>query len=336
MTPTDPAYTPPHDIVLIKLDSALTLLAEAKTIQETKKILDVVVAAEIYAKRQKLGEETVLRATSIKVEALRQLGNMLKETPRNKGTRLVGGSEKYSGGSKVVPPELTPTLAELGLDKKTSKLAQDVAKLTNDEIEKVKLGVTTASQILRRINRQEKINIISQGNQPLNGNGKKYSVIYADPPWKYDFSFSDSRAIEEHYPTMELDEIMALPVGDIISDDAIIFLWCPPAFTKKAIMVLEAWGFEYRTNMVWVKPSIGAGQWVRQRHELLLIGRKGNIPTPEGSNRPDSVIEAPRGKHSEKPKCAYEIIERMYPDLNRIELFSRKARAGWSAWGNQS
>jgi N6-adenosine-specific RNA methylase IME4 len=205
-----------------------------------------------------------------------------------------------------------------------------------ETIAKIQEGKTTVSQIARRFNRQAKMDEISKGNRPLDSKAQKYSVIYADPPWRYDFSFSDSRAIEEHYPTMEIEDIMALPVHDITSDNAILFLWCPPAFTKKAIAVVEAWGFEYRTNMVWVKDRIGAGQWVRQRHELLLIGRKGEIPTPEGSNRPDSVLEAPRQEHSVKPCEMYEIIERMYPELSRVELFARNKREGWHVWGNQS
>lgn len=135
------------DIVLQKLDAARKALAEAKTIQETKRILDVAAAAEILAKRQKLGEEAVQYATAIKVEALAQLGRMLKEMPKNKGTRLIGGSEKYSGGSKVEPPEDIPTLADLGLDKKTSKLAQDIAALPEEKFEAVKSGLIALSNI---------------------------------------------------------------------------------------------------------------------------------------------------------------------------------------------
>jgi N6-adenosine-specific RNA methylase IME4 len=171
----------------------------------------------------------------------------------------------------------------------------------------------------------------------------KYQVFYADPPWRYDFPLSDSRAIENQYPTMELEEICALeiggqPVQELAEKDSIVFLWCPPAFTKKAIMVLEAWGFEYRTNAVWVKPSIGPGQWVRQRHELLMIGVRGDMPTPMGENKPDSVIEAAREEHSKKPDVVYDIIEKMYPDFKKLELFARGAtpRENWCFWGNQA
>ena len=106
------------DSVVAKLDIARTALAEAKTIQETKVILDTAAAAEIYARRQKLGDEAIFYATSIKVEALKRLGNMLKETDRNKGE-----AGQFTGSAKRVPPA-PPTLLDLGIDKKVSSLAQ--------------------------------------------------------------------------------------------------------------------------------------------------------------------------------------------------------------------
>ena len=138
------------DVVLQKLETARTALAEAKTIQETKNILDVAVAAEVYAKRQQLGEEAVQYATSIKVEALAQLGRMLKETPRNTGTRPVGG-DRFSGGTEMLPPENIPTLAEMGLDKKTSKLAQDIAALPEEKLEAVKSGLIALSNVNKNV-----------------------------------------------------------------------------------------------------------------------------------------------------------------------------------------
>ncbi len=139
-----------NDIVLQKLETARTALAEAKTIQETKNILDVAIAAEVYAKRQQLGEEAVQYATSIKVEALAQLGRMLKETPRNTGTRPVGG-DRFSGGTEMLPPENIPTLAEMGLDKKTSKLAQDIAALPEEKLEAVKSGLIALSNVNKNV-----------------------------------------------------------------------------------------------------------------------------------------------------------------------------------------
>jgi N6-adenosine-specific RNA methylase IME4 len=224
----------------------------------------------------------------------------------------------------------------MNVSRRGVQLAKQVLQEASPEIvAKIDAGELAVSQYARCFTRRKKMKEISEGNKSLDGNEKKYSVIYADPPWKYDFSFSDSRAIEEHYPTMELEEIMALPVCDLSAEHSIIFLWCPSAFTMKAGKVMEAWGFEYRTQMVWVKPSIGPGQWVRQQHELLLIGVKGKIPTPEGSDRPASVIVAPREEHSKKPDIVYDLIEKMYPELDRIELFARQQHPGWDVWGNQ-
>jgi len=99
---------------------------------------------------------------------------------------------------------------------------------------------------------------------------------------------------------------------------------------------MEAWGFDYRTNIVWVKDRDGMGYYVRQRHEMLLIGIRGRLPVPKPADRSSSVFEAPRGVHSAKPEGAYEIIERMYPDLPRVELFARRRRPGWEAWGHEA
>jgi len=98
---------------------------------------------------------------------------------------------------------------------------------------------------------------------------------------------------------------------------------------------MRAWGFRPKTNFVWVKPSIGLGNWVRNRHELLLVGVRGAFVPPPPARRPDSVIEAKRRRHSQKPDCVYELIEAMYPDAKRLELFARGTRQGWSAWGNE-
>jgi len=164
-----------------------------------------------------------------------------------------------------------------------------------------------------------------------------FPVVYADPPWRYDDSTtSPNRFIENQYPTMDLDEICAMPVASWVAKDAILFLWATSPKLKEALRVMAAWGFVYRTNMVWIKDKIGLGHWVRQQHELLLIGRRGSFPTPDPSVRPSSVIEAPRGVHSVKPTEMYDTIETMYPNLAYLELFARTARPGWTAWGNQA
>jgi N6-adenosine-specific RNA methylase IME4 len=160
-----------------------------------------------------------------------------------------------------------------------------------------------------------------------------FQVIYADPAWKLG-SPDSSRAPENHYPTLELDEIKAL--APPAADASVLFLWAVNSRLREALEVVDAWGFEYRTNLAWVKQSIGLGAWTRNRHELLLFAVRGSVPAPAPADRPDSVIEALRGEHSEKPVDAYELIERAYPHASKLELFARgKPRPGWTAWGNQ-
>lgn len=196
--------------------------------------------------------------------------------------------------------------------------------------------VREASAQLRRVERVEQIGEISKKGTPLTGALGRFPVIYADPPWQYDHQTSDNRLVENHYPTMSLEDICALPVQDIATPDAVVFLWATVPMMPEALQVMDAWGFKYRTGAVWVKDKIGMGFWFRQRHELLLIGVRGNMPTPKEADRPDSVIEACRGAHSVKPPIVYELIERMFPELKRLELFARTAREGWTAWGNEA
>jgi N6-adenosine-specific RNA methylase IME4/ParB-like chromosome segregation protein Spo0J len=185
--------------------------------------------------------------------------------------------------------------------------------------------------------RMERIREISAGNRDLPGGS--YAIIYADPPWHfevYDETSGIERAVGNHYPCMATADICAMPVPELTTPDAVLFMWTTSPHLPEALQVIEAWGFEYKSNAVWVKDKLGLGYYVRNRHELLLIATKGNMPAPLPASRPDSVIEAPRMEHSAKPDEAYELIERMYPDLPRIELFSRSPRPGWVVWGNQS
>jgi len=161
----------------------------------------------------------------------------------------------------------------------------------------------------------------------------QYNVIYADPPWKYEFTMTYSRDITNHYPVMELEEIKTLKVPS--SKDAILFLWTTVTKLEESLEVLNAWGFTYRTHMVWVKDKIGMGYWFRGKHELLLLGVKGSFRTPDSSILRPSVIEAPRTEHSAKPHAIYEIIESYFPDGKYLELFSRNKRENWTMWGNE-
>lgn len=171
--------------------------------------------------------------------------------------------------------------------------------------------------------------------QPAELPAGTYSLIYADPPWRYDFAQDSADAIENQYPTMAVEEICALPVAGISAPDCVLFLWATNPKLREALEVMAAWGFAYKTNMVWVKNGIGLGYYARAKHELLLIGTKGEPAVPAPEDRPASVIEADKGRHSQKPACVAELLEGMYPKAQRVELFCRDPREGWAVWGNE-
>jgi N6-adenosine-specific RNA methylase IME4 len=195
--------------------------------------------------------------------------------------------------------------------------------------------VEKADRADRRSVRVGKLVQISKGNSEL-GTERRYPIIYADPPWRYEHAISDSRAIENHYPTMSLEEICSLSVADLATEDALLFLWATAPKLGECFEVLKAWDFDYRTCAVWAKDKIGMGYYFRSQHELLLLAKRGEPPTPKEGDRRSSIIHAARAEHSAKPVEFYELIEGMYPELPKIELFCRSPREGWAAWGNQA
>lgn len=159
------------------------------------------------------------------------------------------------------------------------------------------------------------------------------SLVLADPPWRYDFAETDSRQIENQYPSATPEEIIAQ--APATEPDCVLFLWATVAKLTEAFAVLEGWGFEYKTHAVWDKCKIGMGYWFRGQHELLLVGTKGQPQLPVESNRVSSVFREERGKHSEKPECVYSWIELAFPDMKKLEMYARKPRKGWQSFGNE-
>jgi site-specific DNA-methyltransferase (adenine-specific) len=168
----------------------------------------------------------------------------------------------------------------------------------------------------------------------------KYKIIYADPAWSYDKKIGQGIA-DDHYKTMPTEEIKKLPISEMSEDDSVLFMWAVCPMLKDAFEVIKAWGFDYKTvAFVWVKltekgtPFISTGHYTRSNAELCLIARKGKgIELKD--NTISQIVFSNREGHSVKPKKVYSLIERMYGDLKRIELFARHKRQGWDAWGNQ-
>ena len=163
---------------------------------------------------------------------------------------------------------------------------------------------------------------------------EKYSIILADPAWEYDFSRSPTRDISNQYLPSTLEDMKRLKIP--AAEDCILFMWATSPKIPEGIGLMQAWGFEYKTCMVWVKDKIGMGYYARQKHELLFIGGRGNLQLPDDNKKPESVFFADRAEHSEKPKIAYEIIESMFPEYKRLEMFARSKQNGWDSWGDEA
>jgi len=176
-----------------------------------------------------------------------------------------------------------------------------------------------------------------------------YGTIVADPPWRYRKSpqaegTTHARTlVSDLYDTMSMRQLAALPVQELAATNAHLYLWVtvPRLFGERddtegfgPFQIMHAWGFRYVTMLTWHKRGApGMGSYFRIDTEHCLFGVRGRCPIPP-SDRLRNVIEAPRGKHSEKPARLYEIAEAVSPSP-RLELFARARRAGWDAWGNQ-
>ena len=172
---------------------------------------------------------------------------------------------------------------------------------------------------------------------------KKYNVILADPPWAYRvWSKKDvGRTAESHYPTMSIEDIRALPVGDLAADNCALFLWITFPQLHEAFSLIESWGFVYKTMaFVWVKqnrksPSLfwGLGYWTRANAEICLLATKGNPKRQSAAVH--QVILSPVEQHSKKPDEVRERIVTLMGDVPRVELFARQQAPGWDVWGNE-
>lgn len=268
-------------------------------------------------------------ALAVELDSYRQL----REQAQQRSLANLRQNQPDTEVAGLPPRGKTRELAanQAGVSPRTVQDAATVRAHDPELFEQVKAGRIAADHAARRVRRQLRDAQLPPPPPPPEG---PFELIYADPPWQ--LGHPDSRhAPENHYPTMHLDEIKALPVP--AADNAILYLWTVNQLLPQALDVCNAWGFDYVANLAWVKPSIGLGVWTRNRHELLLIGRRGRISPPEPDQRPDSVIEAKRGRHSAKPETVYQLIETAYPQLSKLELFHRgSARPGWTTWGNET
>ena len=317
------------DLMVVQLDRARTALAEAKTIGETKKIMDMAHAAQIYARRQQLGEEAMAYALAIKIEALRKLGEMLAVTPKQ-----TGGDAYRARFQKGI--EVPTALVDLGIDGKTSMMAQQLAAMPVDQFEQVREGTKTMAQAIQFMRREEVAADLNDiGNRKAKALAGLYDVIVMDPPWpmeKIEREVAPNQ-VKFDYPTMDEEQLTKLNVP--CADSCHVWVWTTHKHLPMALRLLDEWRLKYVCTFVWHKPGgfqpFGLPQY---NCEFALYARRG---TPSFLDLKDLMVcfDAPRGAHSEKPQAFYDVVRRVTGG-RRLDMFNRRAIDGFESWGNEA
>lgn len=331
---------------LSQYDRARAALAEATRIDQVVPLLDEIEHIKLHAKQIR-DRGLLADATEFQLRAERRLGEVLGAA-KEAGHFAEGRPKKNGSDAEPFPPA---TLAEVGVDKKLSSRAQKAAALPTQAFEatitvtreRIAAGAATiidkeAAQAEKRGRREDRELALGIKQQALPD--EKFGVIYADPEWRFEpYSRASGldRAADNHYPTSDIADIAARDVAAIAADDCVLFLWATAPMLEQALHVLRAWGFAYKSHFIWAKDRIGTGYWSRNKHELLLVGTRRDIPAPAMGTQWNSLIDAPVGAHSAKPEKFLELIEAYFPTLPKIELNRRgPARPGWAAWGNEA
>lgn len=315
--------------------SARAQIEQARSIDDLREIRDKAEAIRAYMKQA--GESLVVQnqAAEIKVRAERRAGELLAGMD---GMGEHGGDRKSS---------CTTKLDDLGLSKSQSHRWQTIASIPEDTFEAFiddtassKKEITSVG--LYKLGKQLRAREPKDAPQLIHEDctddlatfvkaGIRFGTIYADPAWKYG-NQGTRAATNDHYETMTIDEICALPVKDLVADNAHLHLWTTNAFLFEAKAVMEAWGFTYKSVMLWCKPQMGIGNYWRVSHEFLLFGLRGDAPFRDRGQM--SWVVADRLEHSQKPGIFRDKVQ----DVSHgpyLEMFARTTAPGWSSWGNQ-
>ena len=319
---------------LIKWDKLKYQIETAKDIETLTSLKNKLRAYQILAEQSKQSVEVQAKIAIYKARADRKCGEWLKENIREPGNPLWLQGE-------------TIGLKNVGINKTESHRLQKIAAIPAQKFEDI---LQECEIEVKKITSNMLVNIAKEAEKeerkietPPLPKGK-YQVIYADPPWDYPLAKSRKR-VDEHYPTLDLEELKNLKdetgrhVSEIAADNCTLFLWATSGRLNWAFPVLEAWGFEYKSSMVWDKVKYNMGYYSSIRHEFIIIAGKGkSTPTASGKiiNSIDSVQSIPKSsRHSEKPDEFRKIIETLYPNTKKIQLFARKKYPGWDNWGQE-
>ena len=332
-------------VALAKYEQAKSAVALCVKVDEAKDIHDKAEALRVYAV-QANDPELETWAAEIKIRARRRIGELSAAIEPAQGQRT----------DKLLPPggrsSKSEALRAAGLSVQVAHRCEQIAAIPEREFEQVlaekkaKGQPVTTKELLSTVVRKAKVasrQAESRGERAntactladlgtLVARGAKFGAIYADPPWSYD-NQGTRASTDNHYGTMTVGEIAALPVGELAAERSHLWLWTTNAFLFECPRLFEAWGFEFKSSYVWVKPQMGIGNYLRNSHEFLLLATRGGLT---GQARDVmSWGEFPRARHSQKPEeIRRDVVERLSPGPY-LELFGRRLVDGWTVWGNE-
>jgi N6-adenosine-specific RNA methylase IME4 len=336
---------------LALLEQAKALLAEASDVEDVKTIRDKAEALRTYAKQQALGLDAQNYAAEVKLRAERRAGELLAADPALQNFRPIRSDTKS-------------LLSEYGIERHESSRWQRIAALPEPTFERYivealdkRREITTAGALKLAKQTAAALHVESVPDVPSVPTGT-FATIVADPPWRYG-NTSTRAAAEDHYPTMSIEELCELDIArERAADQAHLYLWTTAGHLPHAFTVMAAWGFEYKTYLVWVKPQMGMGNYFRVSTELVLFGVKGGLRTQDMGLlnwfETSNVVDAKRGQHSAKPREFREHVKRASGGPY-LEMFARcskdspqqtldgsspcqcsRCEDGWEVWGNQT
>ncbi len=321
-----------HQLAL--LDKARTALAEVRQVGDALEIRDQAKALEFYFAKHERSVEAALHAAEIRIRAERRIGELLPkkqegkrvscpaagQLPRQRASEFraiaevpAEAFEEHLATSKAKGS--TPTTAGV------LKLGKQIARAEHVEEVRAKGGKDTqAAESLDSL-----VESVAMGAQ------EPFGCVYIDPPWPYDNQGSRG-ATDNHYPTMPLDDIAALPIADLVGEQAHLHLWTTSVFLPECFDLMLGWGFHYKSYLTWDKPQFGLGNYWRGPCELLLLGVRGSCEFLRHNVK--AILREDRTRHSAKPAAFRELIEEVSPGP-RLEMFARAPAPGWTSWGNE-
>jgi N6-adenosine-specific RNA methylase IME4 len=339
-----------HNGGLVEFSAIRAALDAAEAPEEILDIEAKVEAIEVYLRRSGLSKNLaeMFPVREARLEARWRLGRALAEIER-----VRGGPGRGKKGTEQVG-SFSGLLKQLKISVDTAIAAQRIGALPEDELRaafayarfrEILLDfeelIVRARPYWYQESRERKHREIRDEAVAVEEPIGQFPLIYADPPWQFE-TYSEKgldRTAARHYPVMTDPQIIDFRVAgktipEIATRDAVLFLWCTSSNLVRALAVMAAWGFTYKTHAMWAKDRTGLGLVFRNQHEVLLYGTRGDMPGPLW--QPASVFSYARGMHSAKPPEIRQAIEKMYPlfDMSsRLELFARGKNPGWSNYG---